>query len=58
VLDYRREGEALFARFNAGKTEQLWYCDTLPAQFKTLSASPLVDELGRSVTELAALLRT
>jgi (p)ppGpp synthase/HD superfamily hydrolase len=58
LFDYRREGERLFQRFNAGKADQLWYYETLLEEFRVRSASPLVQELDRVVTELAALLRT
>jgi (p)ppGpp synthase/HD superfamily hydrolase len=56
LQDYRREGDSLFKRFNAGKEEQRWYYEALLATFKSRSASPLVQELDRVVTELGRLL--
>jgi GTP pyrophosphokinase len=58
LLDYRREGDRLFERFNAGKADQLCYYENLLAEFRNRSVSPLVQELERVVKELAALLRT
>lgn len=56
VLDYRSIGDRVFERFNAGKADQLWYYTAVLGAFKSQSASPLVGELERVVTELRELL--
>lgn len=55
LRDFRRVGPAVFERFNAGRTETLWYylavADALGA---SELESWLVDELRRTVRELVA----
>lgn len=55
VADYRRLGEGLWSRFNAGRDCQLWYYRSLAAVFARRSDSALADELTRLVTELEDL---
>jgi (p)ppGpp synthase/HD superfamily hydrolase len=55
LYDYRRVGEALWQRFNAGKAGVLWYYRSLVESFKAAEVTPLVEELDRVVTELCAL---
>lgn len=55
LADYRTLGEALWPRFNASKTEILWYYRGLVAAFRArngLAPRALVDELERVVTEI------
>jgi (p)ppGpp synthase/HD superfamily hydrolase len=60
LLDYRRLGEDLWPRFNAGRDQQFWYYRTLAVAFRAIDHfdSPLIDELDRVVTELEALAGT
>jgi GTP pyrophosphokinase len=58
LADYRVQGEALWARFNAGREEQLWFYRSM---VQTLTAAapaslrPMVEELARVVDELRML---
>jgi (p)ppGpp synthase/HD superfamily hydrolase len=54
LFDYRLMGDELWARFNP-EADQLWYYRALVDVFRRVSASPLVDELDRVVTELERL---
>ncbi len=58
LADYRALGDELWPRFNAGQTEILWYYRALVAAFRQAGpeANPLVDELDRTVEELAGLI--
>jgi (p)ppGpp synthase/HD superfamily hydrolase len=56
VADYRVGGEALWSRFSAGRTEQLWYYRSLVAAFR--EARPpgrLLEQLEVLVSELGRL---
>jgi (p)ppGpp synthase/HD superfamily hydrolase len=59
LADYRLHGEVLWARFNAGREEQLWFYRSM---VQTLTAvapvdiQPLVEELARVVDELQTLM--
>ncbi len=55
LADYRHEGERLWARFNAGRDDILWYYLALVQAFKAAGSGPIVDELDRVVTELERL---
>ncbi len=56
LVDYRRIGEALWARFHAGKEEQLWYYNACLDAYETAgSKGPLMDELRSLVGELGRL---
>lgn len=52
LADYREIGEALWDRFNGGRVGTLWYYRSLVAAFYAVEATPLVKELGRTVSEL------
>jgi hypothetical protein len=54
ILFDLRAGHDVYARFNAGRTDQLWYYGELAATFAELSDSPMVGELQRVVDELRA----
>lgn len=55
LRDHCAVGEAVWARFNAGRPEQVWYYRTLVAAFRSRSIhTELVDELDRTVTEIEA----
>ncbi len=58
VLDYREIGEALWARFNRGRDDQLWYYRSLLGVFAERCPGPMFDELRRTVEELDRLCRT
>jgi hypothetical protein len=49
-----RAGHDVFARFTAGREDQLWYYDALAGAFAEISDSPMVDELRRVVDEFRA----
>jgi (p)ppGpp synthase/HD superfamily hydrolase len=53
LADYRRVGDSLWDRFNAGKPDQLWYYQSVLAAYKEAGFSgPLLDELDRLVGQL------
>jgi (p)ppGpp synthase/HD superfamily hydrolase len=54
LLDYRRLGEDLWARFNVGRDQQLWYYRSLVTTYREIDGfeSPMINELDRVVTEL------
>jgi GTP pyrophosphokinase len=54
LADYRVLGEALWARFTAGR-ESLWYYRALVDAFAAHGRTALVDELDRVVSELERL---
>jgi (p)ppGpp synthase/HD superfamily hydrolase len=54
VADHRRIGDRLWSRFNADKTLQRWYYQSLVDVFRNTRTCPtLVDELERVVNELS-----
>ncbi len=57
--DYREVGDAVWERFNAGKSDQLWYYRAVTKALKDAAgngrARALVDELERAVHELETL---
>jgi GTP pyrophosphokinase len=55
LADFRLEGDAVFNRFQGRKQGTLWYYRALVSVFRKASASPLVDELDRVVSELESL---
>ena len=56
LMDYRREGDALWRRFHAGKQEQLWYYRScLQAYTEAGCQGLLIDEMRRLLDELMAL---
>lgn len=48
-------GDKVFERFNAGKSEILWYYRARVEAFKKAGVNPLVEELDRTVSELERL---
>lgn len=53
LADYRRLGEGLWQRFNAGKADQLWYYRSAAEAYHLAGVrSALLDELVRLVQEL------
>jgi GTP pyrophosphokinase len=55
LMDYRKEGERLWSRFNAGKHGALWYYRALVNAFTGKRIEPLVEELNRTLTQLELL---
>jgi (p)ppGpp synthase/HD superfamily hydrolase len=55
LRDYRQIGDELWARFTADPDGILWYYRSLLDAFRTVSHSPMVEELGEVVTELERL---
>ena len=55
LMDYRKEGESLWSRFNAGKHGALWYYRALVKAFTGKRIKPLVQELNRTLTQLELL---
>jgi (p)ppGpp synthase/HD superfamily hydrolase len=54
---YRRQGDALWQRFNGGKQGTLWYYRAIVELLQERRGGPLVEELTRVVTELEELVR-
>ena len=55
LLDYRREGEATWGRFNGGKAGTLWYYRSVAEIFRATGDDPHTQELQRVVEELERL---
>jgi (p)ppGpp synthase/HD superfamily hydrolase len=57
LLDYRAQGEQLWARFNPQTKgdDHVWYLESLVEAFRRAKGGPLVDELARIVDQLKAL---
>jgi (p)ppGpp synthase/HD superfamily hydrolase len=55
VMDYRRDGEALWAQFHGGREGTLWYYRAMVDAFQERGAAALVEELDRVVSELETL---
>jgi GTP pyrophosphokinase len=55
LLDYRRNGEAVWGRFNGGREGTLWYYRSLIGAFRQAGAGPNLQELERIVSELENL---
>ncbi len=55
LMDYRKEGEKLWSRFNGGKQGALWYYRALVKAFSGKRIQPLVRELDRTLTQLELL---
>jgi len=55
LSDYRAIGEALWARFNGGRSGTLWYYRALADAFRTLGPGRLAEELDRVVSEIEQL---
>src|SRR6201981_3358497 len=55
LMDYRKEGERLWSRFNGGKQGALWYYRALVNAFSGKRIRPLVQELDRALTQLELL---
>lgn len=56
LADYRRMGETLWDRFNAGKQDQLWFLSSLTEVFRSAgSAGFLFEEFEKAVSELQEL---
>jgi (p)ppGpp synthase/HD superfamily hydrolase len=55
LMDYRKEGERLWSRFNGGKQGALWYYRALVSAFSGKRIQPLVQELDRTLTTLELL---
>lgn len=56
--DLRNDGESVWERFKGGREGTLWYYNSLVAAFRVRGASPLVEELARTVAELNSLAAT
>jgi (p)ppGpp synthase/HD superfamily hydrolase len=55
LREYRRQGDALWARFNGGKEGTLWYQRAVTRALRERYGGWLVDELDRVVSELETL---
>ena len=55
LMDYRKEGEKLWPRFNGGKQGALWYYRALVNAFSGKRIQALVQELDRTLTVLELL---
>lgn len=54
LSDYRRLGDELWERFDAG-ADQLWYYRALVETFRAVTNGPMLDEFERVVNELETL---
>jgi GTP pyrophosphokinase len=52
LADYRQMGEDVWSRFKGGRDGTLWYYQAFIKEMRTLTQSPLLDELERVVAEL------
>jgi len=55
LMDYRKEGERIWARFNSGKQGALWYYRALVNAFSGKRIRSLVQELDRTLRQLELL---
>ena len=55
LMDYCKEGEKLWSRFNGGKQGALWYYRALVKAFNGKRIRLLVQELDRTLTQLESL---
>jgi (p)ppGpp synthase/HD superfamily hydrolase len=55
LRDLRTLGAGTWARFNAGRDDQLWYLRSLAAVFARRLPGSLADELARTVAEIERL---
>src|SRR5437899_11782847 len=55
LMDYRKEGERLWSRFNGGKQGALWYYRALVNAFRGKRIQLLVQEIDRTLTKLELL---
>jgi (p)ppGpp synthase/HD superfamily hydrolase len=55
LMAYRKEGEKVWSRFNAGKQGALWYYRALVNAFSGKRIQPLVREFDRTLTALELL---
>ena len=55
VSDYRRVGEAVWARFSAPPADVLWYYQSLADVFRREADGGVADELARAVDELRGI---
>lgn len=56
VRDYRTLRDELWRRFNAGPDDELWYYRSIVKVCRSRISSPLLDDLERTVGELAELI--
>jgi (p)ppGpp synthase/HD superfamily hydrolase len=52
LREYRRQGDAIWRHFKAGREKTLWYYRAVAEILKRSGATPLVEELERALTEL------
>jgi GTP pyrophosphokinase len=58
LSDYRQCGESVWDRFQGGKDGTLWYYRSLIEAFTAAGINPLVEELGRIVSEIERMAAT
>jgi len=58
LSDYREIGDSLWDRFSGGRDGTLWYYRAVLDALREHTRSPLLDELGRVVSEIEAAART
>ena len=57
LVDYRLLGDSLWQRFHGGKDGTLWYYRAVVDALRDTGRTPLIDELGRVVSEIEQLAR-
>jgi len=55
VREYRRRGESLWASFHGGRDGTLWYYRAMADVLKQAAATPIVEELDRTLEDLRSL---
>jgi (p)ppGpp synthase/HD superfamily hydrolase len=55
VAEYRNCGDALWGRYHGGRAGTLWYYRAMLEALRLRGTSPLLEELGRAVSEFEAL---
>jgi (p)ppGpp synthase/HD superfamily hydrolase len=55
VREYRRRGESLWASFHGGRDGTLWYYRAMADFLKQAAATPIVEELDRTLEDLRSL---
>ncbi len=52
LTDFREQGDGVWRRFSADKSDILWYYRALEAGFRKRTSGPLLEKLDAAVTEL------
>ena len=56
LADYRQLGEHLWARFNAGRDDQLWFYGSVISALREAGSNPIVDDMESVLHQLEELM--